>query len=62
MVMCLLLMVGGSRNVLATIIDDPRMASFHAARAGHPDPDWCWTLVAGSSRLVSMEYIRMILI
>ena len=60
--MCLSLTDGGLRNVLAVHIDVARLASFHAARAGHPDPDWCSALVAGSSRLVSMEYIRMILI
>ena len=53
---------GGLRNVLAIHIDHSRVASVHAARAGHPDPDWCSALVAGSSRLVLMEYIRMILI
>ena len=62
MVMCLSLTDGGLRNVLATSNDDPRVASFHAARAGHPGTDWCWAVVAGSSRLVLMEYIRMILI
>ena len=55
MVMCSLLTDGGSRNVLATIIDDPRMASVHAARAGHPDPDWCWTLVR-QEPLVSFQW------
>ena len=45
MVMCLLLMDGGLRNVLATVIDDPRVASFHAARAGHPDTHRSWDLV-----------------
>ena len=45
MVMCLLLMDGGLRNVLATVIDDPRVASFHAARAGYPGTDWCRALV-----------------
>lgn len=61
MVMCLLLTDGGLRNVLATIIDDPRMASFHDACAGAANTNRCSALVAGSSRLVSMEYIRMIL-
>ena len=50
------------RNVLATIIDVACLASFHAAPVGAAGTDWCSALVAGSSRLVSMEYIRMILI
>ena len=45
MAMCLLLMDGGLRNVLAIHIDVARLASFHAARAGAADTDWCWTLV-----------------
>ena len=40
-----LLTDGGLRNVLAVHIDVARLASFHAARAGHPDPDWCWAVV-----------------
>ena len=62
MVMSSSLTDGGLLNVLAVHIDVARLASFHAARAGHPGTDWCWAVVAGSSRLVSMEYIRMILI
>jgi len=61
-VTCSSLTDGGLRNVLAIHIDDPRMASVHAAPVGADDTDWCSVLVAGSSRLVSMEYIRMILI
>ena len=60
--MCLSLTDGGLRNVLAIHIDVARLASVHAAPVGAADTDWCSALVAGSSRLVSMEYIRMILI
>ena len=62
MVMYSLLTDGGSLNVLAVHIDVARLAANHAAHPGPPDPDWCSALVAGSSRLVLMEYIRMILI
>jgi len=43
--MCLSLTDGGLRNVLAIYIDDPRMASVHAAPAGADDTDWCSALV-----------------
>ena len=43
--MCLLLMDGGLRNVLAIHIDVARLASFHAARAGAAGTDWCWAVV-----------------
>ena len=60
MVMCLSLTDGGLRNVLAIHIDVARLASFHAARAGHPDPDWCWTLVM-QVPLVSLYWSKKII-
>jgi hypothetical protein len=57
-----LLTDGGLRSALAIYTDVARLASYHAAPVGAAGTDWCWDLVAGSSRLVSMEYIRIILI
>ena len=43
--MCSLLTDGGLRSALVIYTDGARLASFHAAPAGHSDPDWSWNLV-----------------
>ena len=48
-------------NVLAVYTDVAHLASFDDAPAGAANTNRCSALVAGSSRLVTMEYIRMIL-
>ena len=43
--MCSLLTDGGLRSAFVIYTDGARLASFHAASAGHSDPDWCSALV-----------------